>query len=117
MDIKYKDSKTENLCKKDTAAKKFFEDMKYYKHLQALLNYIKQAPTAADILAFKNFHPTDFYIKDSFGLDIGGRRSKYRLIVALIDDEGKRVAKDAEFCKKCKQIKILEIEEVSKHYE
>ena len=64
-----------------------------------------------------HFHPTDFYIKNSFGLDISGRKSMYRLIVVPLDDSENIVVKDDKFFSKCKQIRILRIEEVSKHYE
>ena len=41
----------------------------------------------------------------------------YRLIVVPLDDSENIVVKDDKFFSKCKQIRILRIEEVSKHYE
>lgn len=88
MQIKYKNESVKKLCATEKAAKKFFNDMKYYKHLKATINYIEQAVTLSDVAAFQpfHFHSTDFYIENSFGLDIAGRKSKYRLIVIPIDD-------------------------------
>ena len=119
MQIKYKNESVKKLCATEKAAKKFFNDMKYYKHLKATINYIEQAVTLSDVAAFQpfHFHSTDFYIENSFGLDIAGRKSKYRLIVIPIDDSWNIVINDDLFFRKCKEVHILKIEEVSNHYE
>jgi proteic killer suppression protein len=119
MLIHYKTTIVENLCKKEKAAKKFFDNMKYFTDLQGVINLIDQAPTLSDLVAFPHlhFHPTDFYMKNTYGLDIGGRKSKYRLIIMPMDDEGNAVSRDEDFYSRCKQIRIVRIEEVSKHYE
>lgn len=119
MLIKYKNTSVEKLCTTEKAAKKFFDNMRYFQDLKSVLNLIEQSPALTDIIAFPqlHFHPTDFYIKNSFGLDISGRRSKYRLIIVPLDDFDNVVVKDDRFFSKCKQIRILRIEEVSKHYE
>lgn len=119
MEITYKNKNIENICTSEKEANRFFDNKKYIENLKSIINYIKQANNLFDVSTFPpyHFHSTDFYIKNSFGIDIGGRKSKYRLIVIPLDDENKVVVKDEEFVKKCKEIRILEIEEVSKHYE
>ena len=119
MLIKYKNAYVEKLCTTEKAAKKFFDNMRHFDDLQGVINLIEQSPVLSDLIAFSHlhFHPTDFHIKNSFGLDISGRKSKYRLIVIPLDDSENVVIKDDKFFSKCKQIRILEIEEVSKHYE
>ena len=119
MVIKYKTTAVENLCKTEKAAKKFFDNMKYYHDLQGVLNLIEQSPTLSDLIAFPHLHfqSTDFYIKNSYGLDIGGRKSQYRLIISPLDDKENVISRDENFYKTCKQIRIVKIEEVSKHYE
>ena len=119
MKIIYKDASVEKLCTTEKAAKKFFNDMRYFEDLQGVINLIDRSPVLSDLIAFPqlHFHSTDFYIKNSFGLDISGRKSMYRLIVVPLDDSENIVVKDDKFFSKCKQIRILRIEEVSKHYE
>ena len=112
MKIIYKDASVEKLCTTEKAAKKFFNDMRYFVDLQGVINLIDRSPVLSDLIAFPqlHFHPTDFYIKNSFGLDISGRKSMYRLIVVLLDDSENIVVKDDKFFSKCKQIRILRIE-------
>ena len=119
MLIKYGNASVERLCTTEKAAKKFFNDMRYFEDLQGVINLIDRSPVLSDLIVFPqlHFHPTDFYIKNSFGLDISGRKSMYRLIVVPLDDSENIVVKDDKFFSKCKQIRILRIEEVSKHYE
>ena len=119
MEITYKNNSVKKICTSEKEAKRFFDNKKYIEELQSVINYIKLANNLSDVANFKpyHFHPTDFYIKHSFAIDIGGRTSKYRLIVIPLDDENKIIVKDENFAKKCKEIRILEIEEVSKHYE
>ena len=119
MKIIYKDASVKKLCTTEKAAKKFFNDMRYFKDLQGVINLIDHSPVLSDLIAFTqlHFHSTDFYINNSFGLDISGRKSMYRLIVVPLDDSENVVNKDDKFFSKCKQIRILRIEEVSKHYE
>lgn len=119
MLIKYKSASVEKLCTTEKAAKKFFDNMRYYNDLRGVINLIEQSPTLSDLIAFPqlHFHPTDFYIENSYALDISGRKSMYRLIVIPLDDTENPVKRDENFYKTCKQIRILKIEEVSKHYE
>ena len=119
MIIKYKSATVEKLCTTEKAAKKFFDNMRHFENLKGVINLIEQSTVLSDLIAFPqlHFHSTDFYIKNSFSLDISGRKSMYRLIVIPLDDSGNAVIKDDNFYSKCKQIRILKIEEVSKHYE
>lgn len=119
MKIIYKDAFVEKLCTTEKAAKKFFNNMRHFKDLQGVINLIDQSTVLSDLIAFPqlHFHPTDFHINNSFGLDISGRKSMYRLIVVPLDDSENIVVKDDNFFGKCKKIRILRIEEVSKHYE
>lgn len=119
MIIEYKSATVEKLCTTEKAAKKFFDNMRYFEDLKGVINLIERSPVLSDLIAFPqlHFHSTDFYIKNSFGLDISGRKSMYRLIVIPLDDSGNVLIKDENFYSKCKQIRILKIEEVSKHYE
>ena len=119
MKIIYKDASVEKLCTTEKAAKRFFNDMRYFEDLKGVINLIDRSPVLSDLIAFPqlHFHPTDFYMTNSFGLDISGRKSMYRLIVVPLDDSENIVVKDDKFFSKCKQIRILRIEEVSKHYE
>lgn len=119
MTIKYKNNTVEKLCTKEKEAKKFFNDIRYYNNLQGVLNYIEEAPNLLDVVQYPpfHFHSSDFYIRNSYALDIAGRKCKYRLIVIPLDDEEKEMTRTKNFLKECKSIKIIEIEEVSNHYE
>ena len=119
MTIRYNNEFVKLLCNTEKAAKKFFHNMRYYEDLQSVINLIEQSPTLSDLIAFPHlhFHSTDFFKKHSYGLDIGGRKSQYRLIVIPLDDNDNIIVKDEDFYKRCKSIRVLSIEEVSKHYE
>ena len=119
MIIRYKNVHIERICTVESIAKKNFDHVRYVEKLMSLISLIEQSPTLSDLIAFQNthFHATDFYVKNSYGLDIAGRKSMYRLIIVPLDDDGNEIVRDDTFFDRCKQIKILRIEEVSKHYE
>ena len=117
MDIVYKDAKTEKICKNlKEAKKKFNRDIA--EKLMSRINLLQSASNFKDIitLPFLNFHKLQGNLKDKFAIDIGSRRSGYRLILEPLDINGKKF-KPCDIDKIMDSVKIILILEVSNHYE
>ena len=52
-----------------------------------------------------------------WGLDVKGRKTSWRIIVAPLDDNDNIIIPGPDFRSECKSITIIRIEEVSNHYE
>lgn len=112
MQVQYTNKTVEKQCTSLKQAKKDFSD-KIAKKLLKLVNFIESADNLASVTAFPtyHFHALKGKRKGQYALDIDGRRSSYRLIVGFCDYNPKTVFSDAA------SIEIIQIEEVSNHYE
>lgn len=112
MQIQYTNKTVEKQCTSLKQAKKDFSD-KVAKKLLKLVNFIENADNLASVIAFPTYHFHDLKgrRKGQYALDIDGRRSSYRLIVGFHGYEQETIFSDAAL------IEIIQIEEVSNHYE
>ncbi len=112
MRIKYSNNKIEKQCTELKKAKKYFPDRVANK-LHKLINFIENSESLKDIISFGpyNFHKLSGKLKNYYALDIDGRTSSYRLIVLFENQSTETVFTDST------SIKLIEIKEVSKHYE
>jgi len=117
MNIKYKDSKTKKKC---TDRKQATKDLgKYGDELIAKINLIDSMVNFSDVLNYPSFHAHKLEgdKKNYWSLDVKGRKCSWRIIVAPLDEEENIVVPNNEFFKVCQALKVILIEEVSKHYE
>lgn len=79
-----------------------------------LITLIKAADNWSDVIVLPRyrFHKLEGKLEDLYSLDITGVRCSYRLIVSFDDQYS-----NAEIFQKSKNIEIVQIEEVSNHYE
>ncbi|MFZ2589103.1 type II toxin-antitoxin system RelE/ParE family toxin [Paucilactobacillus nenjiangensis] len=112
MFISYANSKVKKQCTKFQQAKKDFPEkiaIKLHRHIA----FIKASENLESVNNFPTFnlHPLKGNREGYYAMDIDGRHSQYRLIVAFEDYTKEQVIYDA------KSISVIEITEVSKHYE
>lgn len=112
MYIEYSDKKTEKRCKDLCEAKKHYPE-KVAKKLLKAINYIENAESLLDVINYRSFafHKLKGNRNGQYAIDVDGRRSSYRIILELKDNEVADVYAIA------KTIKIIKIMGVSKHYE
>lgn len=112
MDIVYKDNEVREQCTNLRRAKKDFSD-KVAKKIMMKINYIESAPSLSDIKSYPplRFHSLTGRLKGLYAMDINGKNDQYRFIVCF--DE----YSDDQVFAKPQSIKIIQIMEVSKHYE
>lgn len=112
MQVQYTNKTVEKQCRSLKQAKKDFSD-KVAQKLHKLVNFIESADNLASVIAFPTYHFHDLKGKrdGQYALDIDGRRGSYRLIVCFHDVDKETVFSSAS------TIEIIQIEEVSKHYD
>ena len=119
LEIIYANNKIKQQCTniKD-AVKLFGGDKQLAVSLLGRINAIEQAEVIKDIIVMPQFHFHNLQgkMKGSFAIDVKGRRDKWRIILCPLNDEGERfvpcyIDQIAEI------VKIVEITEVSAHYE
>lgn len=112
MNITYKNKKTEKQCTDIKKAKKDFSEVEAKKLLQRIA-FIESAESLEDIKAFQslNFHKLTGSRTGQYSIDINGRSSPYRLILEFEGYDNTQIFSNAS------SIAIVQIEEVSKHYE
>lgn len=112
MEVVYKTNKLENKCTKLVQAKRNYPE-KIAKKLMKLINFIDTADTLADIQNndLLYFHALTGDKKGLYAMDIDGRRSSYRLIVTFDGFSNMEIFEQAS------SITIVQVEEVSNHYE
>ena len=123
MKIKYADSTTQKTCEDLKAAKKHFGgNALLAKSLLARINALEQAPTIKDIIVQPAFHFHNLEnkygrkLKGLFAIDVKSRRDPWRIILQPLDENESpydpcRIDEIAE------HVRIIEISEVSQHYE
>ena len=120
MKLLYKNKKIEKICTNLSNAKKFFgNDQRTVLGLYAVVNFIKNSETLYSVVMKKNlnFHALQGEYKGCYAMDIVNRKSPWRLIVQILDGDEKVVSKADNLYLIAKNIKIIKVEEVSKHYE
>ncbi|WEV37751.1 hypothetical protein [Lactobacillus sp. ESL0677] len=112
MEIIYKNDKVKKQCTSLRQAKKDFSD-KVAKKLLGKINFITSAENLASIINYQpfNFHALRGNLEGYYAMDIDGRRSQYRLIACFDEYSKEQVFTESQI------ITIIEITEVSKHYE
>lgn len=120
MNIEYHNKTVKKQCIEFKTAKKYFGD-KIAEKLHSTINIIERATNLRDISAMPtfHFHPLLGNSKNSskkYAIDIGGRKSGYRLIMVPLDDNRNEV-KDNGKGSLYDCTTVLLILEVSNHYE
>ena len=119
MKIIYSNRKTENLCENLENAIKFFGGNKNLAiGLFSRINAIKQAKNIKDIISMPNFHfhALQGKLKGYFAIDVKSRRDKWRIILRPLD-ENEKVFEQPHIDEIALIVQIVEIKDVSAHYE
>lgn len=111
MHLEYRNPKVEKQCTDLKQAKKEFSE-KVANKLFKLINYMISADSLADVTNYPRyrFHKLVGDLSGLYAIDIDGSRSPYRLIVSFVEEDVTAVFANP------KSIKIIKVEEVSKHY-
>ena len=123
MELVYTDAKTEEQCTSLKAAKKLFGGNEALaKSLFARINALKQAETIKDIIVQPTFHFHKLVNKGArdlegyYAIDVKSRRDQWRIILEPLD-ENKEPYVPCNIDEISQKVRIVEIMEVSKHYE
>lgn len=115
MKIVYKDKKIERLCNDEEYANKYIGKDVTIK-LMKVIYLLRSVSSLSDIYVYKslNLHKLKGDLKDLYSIYLG-KNTGYRLIIKPMNDELEIIViKDT---KEFKEVKNIEIVEVTKHYE
>ena len=119
MKISYENPKVQKQCTNMKAAVKLFGgDKTLARSLLARINALEQASVIKDIVVMPTFH---FHTlkgdrKGYFAIDVKSRRDKWRIILQPLD-ENEKVFDPCNIDEIASNVRIIEISEVSAHYE
>ncbi len=123
MELVYTDAKTEEQCTSLKAAKKLFGGSDVLaKSLLARINALKQAETIKDIIVQPTFHfhklknKSGRNLEGYFAIDVKSRKDQWRIILEPLD-ENKEPYVPCNIDEISQNVRIVEVTEVSKHYE
>ena len=123
LELVYLDEKTEEQCTSLKAARKLFGgNDALAKSLFARINALKQAETIKDIIVQPTFHFHKLEnkggrnLKGYFAIDVKSRKDQWRIIIEPLD-ENKESYVPCNIDEISQNVRIVEITEVSKHYE
>lgn len=124
MEIKYKNKEVENICTSISAAKKYFGgDEKMAISLFSRINLLRSAEVIKDIivLPYLNFHKLVNKGKKKnfdgyFAIDVKSRKDKWRVILQPLN-QNKEPFDPCNIALIAVEVRIVEIKEVSCHYE
>ena len=118
MQILYKNKNLKKICTNIQEAKKKYSG-KIPEKLISAINYISSAPSLNDVIEHYPFHFHDLkgVGKGLYVIDIGGRTSKYRLIFIPKMNDGTACTNEQIYGSDAINIEIIQVEEVSNHYE
>lgn len=119
MKIKYASDKVEAQCTSVKAATKLFGgDQGLVKSLHSRINFIKGADVIKDIVLMPQFrfHKLHGNLEGFFAIDVKSRKEKWRIILCPLD-ENEEEYNPCNIDEISGIVKIVEIEEVSPHYE
>lgn len=112
MRIDYGNDKVKEQCTSLRRAKKDFPE----KIAKKLLRHIAFIEAADNLMSIEQYSPFRFHNllgdkKGLYAIDIDGQRSSYRLILRFKGYDNEQIFGDP------KMIEVIQVEEVSKHYE
>ena len=119
MKILFANSKVELQCTSLKAASKLFGgDKTMALSLMARINAVEQADVIKDIIVIPqfHFHSLQGRMKGFFAIDVKTRRDKWRIILQPLD-ENERPFTPCYIDEIAAVVRIVEIREVSPHYE
>ena len=119
MRIVYANTRTQKQCSSlKEAAKLFGGDKRLAAGLLARINAIEQADVLKDIIVMPTFrfHNLKGKLNGYFAIDVKTIRDKWRIILQPLDDEEKAFD-PCDIDKIAAVVRIVEIREVSAHYE
>ncbi len=123
MKVVYATDKVENICEDLRMAKKFFDgNTMLAKSLMARINALKRADTIKDIIVQPAFHFHKLKNKNGrdlegyFAIDVKSRREQWRIILEPLD-ESEQPYNSCKIDEIAESVRIVEVAEVSKHYE
>ena len=123
MELIYDDEKTEEQCTSLKSAKKLFGgNEQLARSLLARINALKPADTLNDIIVQPSFRFHKLVNKDGrnlegfFAIDVKSSREPWRIILEPLD-ENKEPYRPCNIDEISGVVRIIEIAEVSKHYE
>ena len=123
LEIVFASHKVEEMCTSLSSAKKAFGgDMLLARSLLARINTLQQAETIKDItllppLRFHSLENKDRRnLKGLFAIDVKSRRDKWRVILQPLDNN-KEPYDSLRVDLHANMVRIIEVKEVSNHYE
>lgn len=123
MEIIYKDEKLQKQCEGVKDAKKLFGGNETLAvSLLARINALREAEVIKDIIVQPQFHFHDLHDKGKnrlngyFAIDVKSRKDAWRIIIRPLD-ENKKPYDPCNIDEIASVVEIVEIREVSKHYE
>lgn len=123
MELEYASDKVKQQCTSVKAAKKLFGgDTALVTNLLARVHALESADSIKDILVQPTFHFHKLVNKKGnnldgyFAIDVKSRKEPWRIIVQPLD-ANKRPYEPCNIDEIAEVVRIVEIEEVSKHYE
>ena len=124
MKIIYGDDKTEKYCNDLKAATKLFGGNKQLAvSLSSRINAIDSADTLMDIIKMPTFHFHSLKkkngkdLKGYYAIDVKSRREPWRIILKPLDDNENAFKSTDSIDQIAGAVRIVEITEVSNHYE
>lgn len=124
MKIVYTDEKVKKACTDIKSATKLFGGSKQVAvSLHARINAIDQADTLMDIIRTPNFHFHNLKnkngknLKGYYAIDVKGRKEPWRIILQPLDENEEPYPATDSIDHIAGAVRIVEITEVSKHYE
>lgn len=117
MKIIYKNNKVEKQCNNLKEAKKSFG--RYGEDVIACKNLLESMGSFSDVMNYPplHCHKLKGEMKNMWGIDVKSRKCSLRIVIAPLDEKGKKVLADSNFAITCKELKVVLIEEVGNHYE
>lgn len=124
MKIIYPNEKVEKNCTDLSAASKLFGGNKHLAvSLLARINAIGEADTLIDIIVMPTFHfhsltkKKDKDLKGLYAIDVKSRKEPWRIILQPLDEQEQPFENTVSIDQIAGTVKIVEITEVSNHYE
>ena len=119
MEIEYANDKVREQCTSLKSAKRLFGgNKKLADSLLIRIKAIENAEVIKDIILMKpfRFHNLSGNLKDYFAIDVKTRKDKWRIILCPLDNNKNRF-NSCNVDEIASIVKIVEIKEVSAHYE
>ena len=123
MKIVFANKTVEEQCTSKKAAKKLFGGNDVLaRSLQSRINALKQATTINDIIVQPTFHFHNLHdigrkkLEGLYAIDVKSRREKWRIILQPLD-ENEEPYESCSIDEIALYVKVVEIVEVSNHYE